>query len=60
MSVVNPEPLVSIITPNYNGQKFIKNTIESYVDSINILRNKIIRNPKTIKIIEKNIRYILT
>lgn len=31
MSVVNPNPLVSIITPNYNGQKFIKNTIESVI-----------------------------
>lgn len=31
MSVVKPEPLVSIITPNYNGQKFIKNTIESVI-----------------------------
>jgi len=31
MSVVKPEPLVSIITPNYNGQKFIRNTIESVI-----------------------------
>ena len=26
MSVVNLDPLISIITPNYNGQKFIKKT----------------------------------
>ncbi len=28
----NIQPIVSIITPNYNGQKFIKNTIESVIN----------------------------